>query len=179
MLDSKTCLDATSQSSIVRVSWSTICPVAFLICLLVSCFVFADEPTRDDKPRFQTKLIRGRVVFLHEAMERLHKIKAVPEAKERTLALETDDGKLLTIVEDLRGRSFRTDDRLRKMHVELFVRKYHGSDAIQILKVFEIKDDKRFIVDYWCDICAIIMFEMGTCDCCQDDNRLRKRITKD
>lgn len=182
---SATMLQAKSQNPeskpyLTCFRWAVILAASFSICILpIHLHVAAaDQKENATDPRFRTQSLRGRVVWFSEAMERLHKVKAVPEAKERTLALETHDGKLWTIVEDLRGRSFRTDARLREMTVELFVRKYRGSDAIQILKVFEVKDGKRFVVDYWCDVCAIIMFESGTCDCCQDDNRLRKRLTE-
>ena len=38
-----------------------------------------------------------------------------------------------------------------------------------------VKKDGKFELDYWCDICAIGMYESGPCDCCQEPNRLRER----
>ena len=45
-----------------------------------------------------------------------------------------------------------------------------------VLALFEIKDGERYEVDYWCDVCAIVMFEQGYCACCQDNNRIRRRL---
>ena len=67
------------------------------------------------------------------------------------------------------------DKRLREIDVELLVRRYKQSPMLQVIRVYEIKKDKKYLVDYWCDICAIVMFELGPCDCCKDTNRLRKR----
>lgn len=125
--------------------------------------------------KFRTESLRGRVIWLADGLERQLGVKSVPEAKKRALALATDDGRVLPIAEDLRGRSFRTDDRLRNLHVELAVRRYKRSPVLQILKVYEVREDGKFLLDYWCDVCAIVMFEAGPCSCCQDANRLRKR----
>jgi len=82
-------------------------------------------------------------------------------------------------MEDTRGRSLRIDQRLREMDVELLVRRYEGPPMIQIIRVYERRNDRKYIVDYWCDVCAIVMFQSGPCDCCQAPNRLRKRPVDD
>jgi hypothetical protein len=112
---------------------------------------------------------------LAEAMARLHGAKSVPEAGERTLALETRDGKLHPLLEDVRGRAFRVDDRLRKMEVELLVRRYPQSPTLQVVGVYEISPKGKFEIDYWCEVCAIAMFELKFCECCQGETELRKR----
>ena len=78
-------------------------------------------------------------------------------------------------MEDARGRSLRIDKRLRAMDLELLVRRYHGSPMVQVIRIYEWGEDGKYIVDYWCDVCAIPMFQAGPCDCCQEANRLRKR----
>ena len=126
-------------------------------------------------PRYRTRKIRGRVAYLGESLVNLN-IGLVPEASERLLLLRTDDGSYLPIVEDKRGRSFRKDKRLREMHVELLVRDYDDLlPMVQVIKIFELSAKEKYLIDYWCDVCAITMFEDGPCDCCQDHNRLRKR----
>ena len=127
------------------------------------------------KPKFESELIRGKVVWLAAALKSEFGISTVPEVAENSLALWTNDGQLLPIVENLRGRAFRKDERLREMEVEILARRYDDQPFIQVLKLFQIDGQKRFQVDYWCDVCAIVMFETGPCACCQDDNRLRKR----
>lgn len=133
------------------------------------------EPKEKSRPKYQTKSIRGRVVWMHEAMAKRHGVKTVPEAAQRVLAVETPDGGLIPIVEDKRGRSFRLDKRLRGIDVELLVRQYEGSPFAQVIQIFALKKDGKYEVDYWCEICAIAMFELKACDCCQADIELRER----
>jgi hypothetical protein len=61
------------------------------------------------------------------------------------------------------------------MQVELVVRRYRQSPAVQIIRVIEVALDGRYELDYWCDICAIAMFEMKDCECCQGPVALRRR----
>ena len=133
----------------------------------------------DDGRGYRTASLRGRVVWMAEALDRRYGITSVPEAKERILAIETVDGDLVPIVEDLRGRSFRTDERLRAIDVELLVLRYDAVSMVKILTIHKIKDGKKYLIDYWCDVCSIVMFETGPCDCCQDDNRLRMQIVEE
>ena len=125
---------------------------------------------------FHTELIRGQVVWLAEALKNKFGISTVPEVKEHALAILSSDGQLFPIVENLRGRAFRKDERLRKKQIEILARRYRHQPLIQVLRVYEIDNGKRYELDYWCDVCAIVMFETGPCACCQDDNRLRKRL---
>jgi hypothetical protein len=129
----------------------------------------------DDKAAVQTESISGRVVFLAEALERKFGIQSSDDAKERILAIETKDGELVPLVEDTRGRAFRADKRLRGMELELTVRRYEGAPAIQVIRVVELAKDGKYEVDYWCDICSIVMFELKECECCQEPNVLRRR----
>ena len=142
---------------------------------IVAPLLVAASLSAADPPAFELETIRGRVVFLHEALEKKYGIRAVPEAKERALALQTAEGTLVPLVEDVRGRAFRADERLRQPEVELLVRRYRGSPAVQIIRVFEVAKDGKYELDYWCDICAIAMFEQKPCDCCQGETELRRR----
>ena len=137
--------------------------------------VETDPAKRTESTSHETKTIIGRVVYLAEAQSRLHGIKSVPEAKERVLALETLSGELHPIVEDIRGRAFRRDERLRKMKVELLVRQHRGSPMVQVVRVFEVTADGKLEVDYWCEICSIAMFELKECDCCQGPIEFRRQ----
>ena len=133
----------------------------------------------ESKRAFRTELLRGQVVWLADALKTEFGISTMPEVAKNSLAVLTKDGQLLPIVENLRGRAFRKDERLREKDMEILTRRYENQPLIQILRVYQIEDGKRFEVDYWCDICAIVMFETGPCACCQDDNRLRKRLVED
>jgi hypothetical protein len=114
-----------------------------------------------------------------DALSRHFGIQTVSEAAERVLALETPDAELHPIVEDIRGRSFRVDQRLREIDVELLVRQYAGSPMVQVIRLYALKKDGKYELDYWCDICAIAMFELKPCDCCQGPVQLRERLVED
>jgi len=137
----------------------------------------AAKPQAKNK-EYVVRRVRGRVVWLADALEKRWGVKVVTEAKKRVLALEADNGQLLTLVEDLRARAFRNDPRLRKMHVELEVRQYSGTNLARIIRVFEIQKDRAFAIDYWCDICSIAHFELMVCACCQGPLELRKTPVK-
>jgi hypothetical protein len=141
------------------------------LLLVLASSSFADEKTS----AFVTETIRGKVVFLAEAIEKQAGLPSVPEARERVLALQTAKGELIPLLEDVRGRAFRRDERLREMEVELVVRRYKHSPFVQVIRVIEVAKKGRFEIDYWCDVCAIAMFEKKDCDCCQGDVELRRR----
>jgi len=135
-----------------------------------------DSASQDDaEPKFETIRLTGKVVWIADALERRYNIRTGPEAAERVLALENDEG-LFPLVEDVRGRAFRKDERLRGIDVELLVRRYEGSPMVQVIRVFALRDGKKYELDYWCDICAIAMFEIKPCECCQGPVRLRERL---
>jgi hypothetical protein len=129
----------------------------------------------DTAPAFTTETLRGRVVYLADAMEKQTGIPTVPEARDRILALQSADGRLVPLLEDVRARAFRRDERLRDMQVELVVRRYAASPLVQIIRVIEIAKDGHYEIDYWCEICSIAMFEKKDCECCQADVELRRR----
>lgn len=138
----------------------------------------AESPAKtsdNDSASYTTRSLQGRVVWLAEALARRYGIQTVPEAAERVLALETKGGKLVPLIEDKRGRSFRLDKRLRGIDVELLVRQYEGVPEVQVIQIFALKKDGKYELDYWCEICAIAMFELKPCDCCQGEIELRAR----
>ncbi len=118
------------------------------------------------------QLFSGKVVLLTDALKR-RGVKAFPEMKDQVV-LETETGELIPIVSDWRGRALFQDDRLQNRKVELIGRRQPGVPYLQVLMIF-LFDEKgeRQYMDYWCDICAIPMYEIKPCDCCQADIRLR------
>ena len=144
----------------------------------------ADEPQvatqadSESRPDYRTERIRGQVVWLSDALQNEFGISTVSEVAENSLAILTKEGRLFPIVENLRGRAFRKDDRLRGKDTEILARRYEKQPLIQVLKIYQFEDGKRYEIDYWCDVCAIVMYETGPCSCCQDDNRLRKQLVE-
>ena len=152
------------------------CIASFVVIAAAALAGGGRQAGRADEPAaFQTEVLKGHVVYLADALERKFAIKSSPDARERILALETKQGELVPLVEDLRGRSFRIDKRLRDMDVELTVRRYTGSPAVQVIRVCELAKDGKYEVDYWCSICSIAMYELKECECCQGPIELRKR----
>jgi hypothetical protein len=140
--------------------------------------VSAEPPktkTASRKVEPKSSSLRGRVVWLSETLERKYGVKEVPEAAERVLVLETASGELHPLVEDIRGRGFRRDPRLRNIDVELLVREHPGAGFVQVIRVFQLKDGDKYELDYWCEICSIAMFELKECECCQGPIELRAR----
>ena len=165
------------------------CAVAGALATAVVCgccfaAVLADEPAEPESTRdaaaepddaHTTESLRGRVVWLSDALERHYGVRTTEDAKERVLVLETEEGELIPLIEDRRGRSFRSDQRLRDRDVELLVQRYRGAPLVQVIRVYAVKPDGKYVLDYWCDICAISMIELGPCDCCQGTIELRER----
>jgi len=134
----------------------------------------AEQPTAP-RPEHESLTLKGRVVWLNSLLKDRFGIGTAADAKQQSLALDSTDGNLYPIVEDARGHAFRLDDRLRERPVEMLVRRYDGSPMIQVIRLYAIREDGNYELDYWCDICAIQMFQPGDCSCCQAKNRLRER----
>ena len=104
-------------------------------------------------------------------------------------AAGTNDGNNAAGIQDIRHRDLRVcrrDDRLARgvrdrrfwYPVELLVRRYQLSPAVQIIRVFEVGKDGLYELDYWCDVCAIAMYELKDCECCQGPIELRRTKVK-
>src|SRR5688572_14842095 len=123
----------------------------------------ANAAPQERAGEFELVTLRGRVVFLTEEEERRHGLPTAAEARERILALQTAKGERVPLLEDARSRAFRKDERLRQMEVELLVRRYRSSPTVQIIRVFEVAKEGKLEIDYWCEVCAIVMFELKDC----------------
>lgn len=155
--------------------WNGRVAIAAWLVAAIAAIVFSRHALSAEPPQFKLETYRGQVVFLNDALAKRFGIATVPEAVQRTLALQTADGTLVPIVEDVRGRAFRVDERLRKPEVEILVRKYQGVPAVQVIRLFEVTKDGKVELDYWCDVCAISMVELKPCECCQGETILRRR----
>lgn len=143
--------------------------------LLASDGADGDTSSSAERPSYITEHLRGRVVWLAEALKRRFNVETDADASAWIVALETDDGHLHPIIKDVRGRGFLVDARLRDVDMELVVRRHTGSPMIQVVRLYTLKADGLYEVDYWCDICAILMFELKECECCQGETRIRER----
>lgn len=132
----------------------------------------------DAAPKFTVESLRGRVVWMAEAMQRLHEVSCDDDVAQSLVALETESGELFGLVKDVRGRAFHLDSRLRDIDVELLVRRYPQAPLVKIIRVYSLRDGKKYELDYWCDICAIQMFHLKPCECCQGQIRIRERLVE-
>jgi len=134
------------------------------------------ETTSDEPPDDAIKeIVSGKVVPLWDALKK-RGVKSYPEEAKGQFVLVTEAGELVPIVADWRGRAFYQDERLRDRPVDLVVNRRPGVPWVQVLSIYAF-DEKgmRNVVDYWCDICAIPMYEIKDCECCQGPTRLRFR----
>lgn len=120
-------------------------------------------------------LYAGEVVLLSEAFRR-RGVKSYAEEIAQTAVLYTTDGEIVPLVPDWRGRALFQDERLRDRPVELVVNRRPGVPWVSVLSIY-LQDEKgkRAVVDYWCDVCSIPMYEIKDCECCQGPIRLRYR----
>ena len=124
----------------------------------------ADEPVQ--------RLYSGRVVFLEEAL----KERGIDTTEEtgKHVVLVTEDGEILPILANWRGRAFYQDEKLRNRRVELIGFQHHGLAYLNVISVYTFDEEgERMFTDYWCDVCSIPMYEIKPCDCCQGPIRLR------
>ena len=130
-------------------------PAVACLLILVAASCFAQPPARPEPakpfPKYANRTLKGRVVWLNEALERKYGIKTVPEAAERGLALEATDGVLHPLVEDARGRAFRADERLRTMPVVILTSSREDRDLVDSwnlgVNAYVVKpvDDSQFL----------------------------------
>lgn len=138
------------------------------------------QPTDSGKPasandasvETRKELFSGKVVLLQEVLKR-RGVKSFEEFQSQVV-LETNDGELIPIVPDWRGRAFFQDERLRERRVDLVGTRTKAAPYLQVLMIF-LFDEKgtRQYMDYWCDVCSIPMYEIKPCDCCQAEIRFR------
>ncbi len=136
------------------------------------------DATSHDR-RYTTETVRGRVVWLDDALNRLVGVATDPTLAETAVVLETSAGELLPILPDTRGRSFMVDPRLRNVELQLLARRYSGIPLLQVIRVFRPTAQGLYELDYWCDVCAIPMVMLKDCECCQGPTRLREQLVEE
>lgn len=121
----------------------------------------------------QKALLTGQVIPLHEALLR-KKIKSYTEEAKGQYVLELESGELLPIIADGRGRAFYQDERLRNRRVTVLAIRRPQIPFLQVVSIYTYDESGQAqLTDYWCDICAIPMYEIKKCECCQGPTRLR------
>src|SRR5687768_4268575 len=89
--------------------------------VIASITLTAGLSVGDEPEEAAAEVLRGRVEL------------TLGDDDKSAVVLKTKDGKLTPLVEDTRGRAFRKDPRLRKMDVELTVRRSPQENAVNVL----------------------------------------------
>jgi hypothetical protein len=129
-----------------------------------------DAKSADDAAK---SIISGTVILLADALKQ-RGIKSYGEEIKDQYVIVTATGELIPFVPDWRGRAFYQDERLRNRPLDLVVNRHKGLPWVQVLSIYAFDEkETRCLADYWCDICAIAMYEIKECECCQGPVRLR------
>jgi hypothetical protein len=111
----------------------------------------------------QGNTVRGRLVQSADAPPRL----------------KTTDGREVELKGDAQTIAVLRDERLAKEDFEAtghFVSPTQFEiDPIFKRALFVYRNDKRMVVTYWCEICAIRTYAPGECQCCHQETALDPR----
>src|SRR5579863_2588579 len=127
--------------------------------LIFALAAFAESPKTADAPI----TVRGKLV----------------QREGHTPAIETGEHKLITLEGDGPTAHVLHDKRLAGADLEA---KGHFAapdrfqvDPFHTHAIHVLKDGKRFMITYWCDVCSIRQYEPGPCWCCQRETALDLR----
>jgi hypothetical protein len=111
---------------------------------------------------------RGQIVCLDDRGER-----RACDAEPRRFGLETRGGGLHPfLVSDPLARMFR-DPRVRQRELLVRARLAPGG-ALELVKVYSLKDGALHDLFYFCELCNITAYEPGPCPCCRQEMELRE-----
>ncbi|GIW80630.1 MAG: hypothetical protein KatS3mg105_2437 [Gemmatales bacterium] len=126
-----------------------------------------------DAPKFKLDHFEGKVVPIKDIVSKFH-TKLDKDAWPTWLALVTTDGKVLPLIKNDNSRMFFKEPKLQNRLMRIEGRLLPGSQLLQVIRVYSIRDGKLYEVFYWCDVCVIKRFEKQNCDCCGEPMILRE-----
>jgi len=129
-----------------------------------------DSPLGEmDKYKTLAKIqIKGRVVCLHEAMNKKFGMN-IPTGHEHVYGFQTEDGKFYLTLKNNLSAAVYDDERVRDRDLILSAWLFPESNIIDIVSMKSVKDGVIHDLYYYCVICAIRTAVPGPCMCCQDD----------
>ena len=92
---------------------------------------------------------------------------------DQPLSFVTAEGKKYEVVGDSVSNAQLRDPLLIDRDWEL-VGSMRPDGRFSVVKLFTIKDGKRYRVTYYCEICHIVTHEPGRCMCCQGPTELQE-----
>lgn len=109
----------------------------------------------------------------HVLRGRLEARAGEPLEEGKPLVFVTLDGKKYAV----RGDHF-SEAQLRDSRLAGRVWELEGAidpeGRFEIRKLFTVKDGRRYVVKYYCEVCNIYTHEPGRCMCCQDETDLKE-----
>ena len=131
-----------------------------LSCLILVTMCFAESPKAISTT---ATIVRGKLV------QRENQPPAIETAEHKWIVLD-GDGTTEHVLHDKRlaGEDFEA------------LGHFTSADHFQVDPAYThslhvLKDGKRFMVTYWCDVCSIRQYEPGPCMCCQRETNLDLR----
>lgn len=93
--------------------------------------------------------------------------------------LKTPAGELIRLEGDAATRSVLADPRLHGRRLEV-LGKLQAPDRfevgpIHLKSMYVVEGNRRLLISYWCDVCAIRTYTPGKCQCCQEETELELR----
>jgi hypothetical protein len=93
--------------------------------------------------------------------------------------LKTPAGVLIRLEGDAATRSVLADPRLHGRRLE-FLGRLQAPDRfevgpIHLKSMYVVEGNRRLLISYWCDVCAIRTYTPGKCQCCQEETELELR----
>ncbi len=127
-------------------------PFLIVIC---SQLCFAESPKTVD-----TVTVRGKLI------QRENQPPAIETAEHKLIVLE-GDGSTVHVLHDKRLAGVDLEAKGHFTAAEHF-----QIDAFHTHALHVVKDGKRLLITYWCDVCSIRQYEPGPCWCCQRETAL-------
>jgi len=131
--------------------------LSFLLIPIFSLLSWAESPKTVDT---QLVTVRGKLI----------------QGENRAPAIETAEHKLIVLEGDGSTVHVLHDKRVAGMDLEAkghFTAAGHFQvDPFYTHALHVVKDGKRLLITYWCDVCSIRQYEPGPCWCCQRETAL-------
>lgn len=131
--------------------------LSFLLIPIFSLVCLAESPKAVDTP---AATVRGKLI----------------QGENQAPAIETAEHKLIVLEGDGSTVHVLHDKRLGGLDVEAkghFTAADHFQvDPFHTHALHVVKDGKRLLITYWCDVCSIRQYEPGPCWCCQRETAL-------
>jgi hypothetical protein len=112
-------------------------------------------------------IVRGRIICLDGSGQ----VETCTDGSTR-YAIRNDTDTFYFLPEDHKARIFQ-DSRVREREIEV-TGWLRDANQLEIIRVYSVKQGKRFEIQYFCSVCNIKAFVGGVCWCCQDEFEFRE-----